>query len=73
MHAVQQRFPFALELVQEAIQSDGGTVALAGAPARSPADEVEAYMETYFAGDEHAHKWELATRAVADVAASDTV
>lgn len=67
MERVRDRFPYALELVQTAMASDGSVEEIIGGKARSASVEVNAYMNEYFTGDEHRFKHELATKAVAHV------
>jgi exonuclease SbcD len=67
MERVRERFPHALELVQTAVASDGSVEEIVGGKARSASEEVDAYMNEYFTGDEHKFKHELATKAVAHV------
>lgn len=67
MERVRDRFPYALELVQTAMASDGSVEEIIGGKARSASEEVNAYMNEYFTGDEHRFKHELATKAVAHV------
>lgn len=70
MARIRERFPYALELEQTAINDDGTIQEIVGGKQRSVAEDVADYMAQYFAVEQNKFKHELADRAVADVMSS---
>jgi len=70
MARILERFPYALELDQKAINSDGTIQEVVGGKPQSVAEDVADYMAQYFAVEQNKFKHELADRAVAHVMSS---